>query len=207
MHEELFPHAEFQARGYQAVVHASKAWNGVSILSREPAEALQSGLPGQEHLGTRLVSARVAGVTFITVYCPNGKHVGHDDFPRKLSWYDALLSYLEARHQVSSHSSSAATSTSVPPRWTVGMKKNSGEKSSTRMRKELDSGDCWTGVWWIFSGSVSRRNGNSPGGTTGEARSTGTGGSESIFCCRPRRWPSGCAAWRSTATTGRKKRV
>ena len=101
LQEELFPHAEFQARGYQAVVHASKAWNGVSILSREPAETLQSGLPGQEHLGTRLVSARVAGVTFITVYCPNGKHVGHDDFPRKLSWYDALLSYLEARHDVS----------------------------------------------------------------------------------------------------------
>ena len=98
MHEDLFPHAEFRARGYQAAVHASKAWNGVSILSREPATVLQSGLPGQEHLGTRLVSARVAGVTFITVYCPNGKHVGHDDFPRKLSWYDALLSYLEARH-------------------------------------------------------------------------------------------------------------
>lgn len=101
MQEDLFPHAEFRARGYQAVVHASKAWNGVSILSREPAELLQSGLPGQEQLGTRLVSARVAGVTFITVYCPNGKHVGHGDFPRKLSWYDALLSYLEARHRVS----------------------------------------------------------------------------------------------------------
>lgn len=96
--EKKFPHAEFEARGYRAVVHASKAWNGVAILSRKQPSVRQVGLPGQEALGTRLVSVHVSDLTFITVYCPNGKHIEHDDFPRKLSWYDSLLGYLEVHH-------------------------------------------------------------------------------------------------------------
>ena len=207
MQEDLFPHAEFQARGYQAVVHASKAWNGVAILSREPAVVLQSGLPGEERMGTRLVSARVAGLTFITVYCPNGKHVEHDDFPRKLAWYDALLSHMEARHTFPSPSSSAATSTSAPRRWTPGTKRSSGAGSSTPTWNGINSGDCWTGDFWIFTEPATRRNGSFPGGTTGEAHSTGIGASGSISSCRPRRWRSGCAGWRSTATTGRRRKA
>ena len=34
------------------------------------------------------------GLSFTTVYCPNGKRVDHDDFPRKLAWFDALAAYL-----------------------------------------------------------------------------------------------------------------
>jgi exodeoxyribonuclease-3 len=90
-----FPSAELEAVGYRALCHGQKSWNGVAILSREPAEPLQVGLPGQEALGARLLAARVGGVHAVSVYVPNGKSVGHEDFPRKLAWLECLASWLE----------------------------------------------------------------------------------------------------------------
>ena len=92
-----FPHAELKAAGYDAAVHGQKAWNGVAILSREPAVVKQKGLPGEEDLGARLIAATVGDLTFTTVYCPNGKDIGHPDFPRKLHWLDSLTDYLRER--------------------------------------------------------------------------------------------------------------
>jgi exodeoxyribonuclease-3 len=91
---EKFPHDFFAELGYHALVHGQKSWNGVAILTREPAELLAAGLPGEEESGARLITARVTGgIEFTTVYCPNGKSVTHDDFARKLHWYDTLTSH------------------------------------------------------------------------------------------------------------------
>ena len=65
------------------------------MLSREQAEVTQRGLPGQDELGSRLLTARLGGLSFTTIYCPNGKSVEHEDFPRKLAWLDALAEHLK----------------------------------------------------------------------------------------------------------------
>jgi exodeoxyribonuclease-3 len=96
--DESFPYAELEAAGYRAVAHTQKAWNGVAILSREQPVMRQQGLPGEEELGARLISASVSGLLFITVYCPNGKDLGHPDFPKKLHWLDALARFLKEQH-------------------------------------------------------------------------------------------------------------
>jgi len=98
LQDEQFPHDVFERLGYHALTHGQKAWNGVAILSREPAELVQAGLPGQEDLGARLISARLGALLFTSVYCPNGKDVGHDDFARKLAWLDALRAHLAETH-------------------------------------------------------------------------------------------------------------
>ncbi|MAG30942.1 MAG: exodeoxyribonuclease III [Deltaproteobacteria bacterium] len=94
MQDDQFPHDAFEALGYRAVAHGQKSWNGVAILSREPIELLETGLPGQEEFGARLIRARVGEgdrvVDFTTLYCPNGKNTDHEDFPRKLAWFEAL---------------------------------------------------------------------------------------------------------------------
>lgn len=94
MEDDKFPHDAFEELGYQCVTHGQKSWNGVAILSRLPVEHIESGLPGQADFGSRLIRARVgagdAAVDFTTLYCPNGKSVDHDDFPKKLAWFDAL---------------------------------------------------------------------------------------------------------------------
>jgi len=94
--DDLFPHDALRDVGYQAVTHGQKSWNGVAIVSRAPARVSQTGLPGQEDFGARLLTADVDGLSFTTVYVPNGKHLEHDDFPRKLAWIDALADHLAA---------------------------------------------------------------------------------------------------------------
>ena len=100
--DEKFPHEELEAEGYRAISHGQKSWNGVAVLSRGPVEAIKLGLPGQEELGARLITARIVtaggGLTFTTIYCPNGKHLSHQDFGRKLGWLDDLAEHLE-EHQ------------------------------------------------------------------------------------------------------------
>ena len=97
--EEQFPADVFEQLGYRVALHAQKGWNGVAVLSRLPMQVEQAGLPGQEEAGARLLHCRIAGgaaseLGFVTVYCPNGKNIDHEDFPRKLAWYDSLAAYL-----------------------------------------------------------------------------------------------------------------
>lgn len=97
--EGEFPYDEFRALGYHALVHGEKGWNGVAVLSRTPAQTETRGLPGREDDGARLLRARVAGLDFATVYCPNGKTLDHPDFLMKLDWFEALRDYLSGSNR------------------------------------------------------------------------------------------------------------
>jgi len=102
--EDSFPFDAFSDAGYGALIHGQKAWNGVAVLSRTPAELIQAGLPGREEDGARMIAVRAESLDFISVYCPNGKSTGHPDFPRKLEWFDTLAEYLsEAFHPIGRH--------------------------------------------------------------------------------------------------------
>jgi exodeoxyribonuclease-3 len=94
--DEQFPREPFEALGYHVVSHGQKAWNGVAILSREPAQVTQQGLPGQADFGARMLSAAIGNLDFTTVYCPNGKSVEHEDFPKKLAWFEDLARHFDA---------------------------------------------------------------------------------------------------------------
>lgn len=94
--DEQFPTDVFEAAGYSAITHGQKAWNGVAVLSRKPAELVQQGLTSQEDFGARLLTVRSEDLSFSTVYCPNGKNLDHEDFPRKLAWFDALADHIAA---------------------------------------------------------------------------------------------------------------
>ncbi len=104
--EDQFPFDEFEAEGYHAAIHPQKAWNGVAILSKNPVEVTQLGLPDEDEPGARLIAARCPngdgpGLHFITIYVPNGKTVEHDDFPMKLRWLGSLRRYLDSAHDPS----------------------------------------------------------------------------------------------------------
>ena len=89
-----FPFDAFRAAGYEVAVHGQKGWNGVAIAAKAPIEVQDRGLPGQAGQGARLIRANVGGLSFATVYCPNGKTLDHPDFPRKLAWFDSLRDYV-----------------------------------------------------------------------------------------------------------------
>lgn len=93
--DEQFPQLELQAAGYRAVTHGQKSWNGVAVLTRQPATLVQRGLPGRDEDGARLLSVEVGALRYTSVYVPNGKSVAHEDFPKKLAWLDALGGHLK----------------------------------------------------------------------------------------------------------------
>ncbi|MEM1202813.1 MAG: exodeoxyribonuclease III [Acidobacteriota bacterium] len=98
MVDDRVPHEALAEAGYRVLTHGQKSWNGVAVLSRGPMEPVQVGLPGQEDLGARLLTAEGDDLVFTTVYCPNGKHLGHVDYGRKLEWFEALGEHVAQRH-------------------------------------------------------------------------------------------------------------
>ncbi|MDZ7686742.1 MAG: exodeoxyribonuclease III [Gammaproteobacteria bacterium] len=98
--EEDFPFDEFSALGYHVEIHAQKGWNGVGILSREPIDVETRGLPGEDDFGARLITGHTGGLSFTTIYVPNGKDVGHDDFPLKIDWLGSLADHWKASRSV-----------------------------------------------------------------------------------------------------------
>ena len=84
--------------GYHTAFHSEPSKAGVAILSKQPLEVTQQGLLGQKGLGARLLTAQTAGLSFTTVYVPDGsgpdKTATEEAVRRKLAWLDDLLHYL-----------------------------------------------------------------------------------------------------------------
>ena len=96
--DEPFVTHELRARGYEAVHHGQKTYNGVAILARQPLGEVARGLDdGVADEQARLIAATCAGVRVISVYVPNGKAVGSDKYAYKLAWMKRLRAYLD-RH-------------------------------------------------------------------------------------------------------------
>ena len=89
-----FPTLELTSAGYHAEILGQRAYNGVAILSREPARDVLRGLPGGDgDEQARYLEATVAGVRVAAIYLPNGNPVGTDKYDYKLAWMARL-----ARH-------------------------------------------------------------------------------------------------------------
>ncbi|MFT5143866.1 MAG: exodeoxyribonuclease-3 [Thalassolituus oleivorans] len=96
--DDLFPVDLIADAGYHAVFHGQKTYNGVAILSREPAENVLAGLPGDTaDVEARLIAADVAGLRVVDIYVPNGKSVSDEvKYPYKLAWLERLRVFLQA---------------------------------------------------------------------------------------------------------------
>lgn len=96
--DEAFPHLAFAALGYQTVHHGEGRWNGVAIISRvgisDVVEGFAPGI-GADH-EARLLTATCGGLRLATVYVPNGREVGHEQWRHKLDWLDRLVLHLDA---------------------------------------------------------------------------------------------------------------
>ena len=92
-----FPREEFEELGYHVAVNGQKSWNGVCLLTREPAEDVAKGL-GDPLLpeDARLIAATVAGVRVVNTYVPNGTSVGSDKWVYKLRWMERFAAVLAA---------------------------------------------------------------------------------------------------------------
>jgi exodeoxyribonuclease-3 len=98
---EQFPYAEFEAAGYEVVLHGFNQWNGVAIASRLPIQDVETEFPGMPgflkgHEGpdlpkeARAIGATVEGIRLWSLYVPNGRSLDDPHYIYKLDWLGAL---------------------------------------------------------------------------------------------------------------------
>lgn len=96
--DDEFPAMELLAHGYETAHHGQGRWNGVAILSRVGLADIVAGFAdgGPDDPEARLVSATCEGVRVSSVYVPNGRELGHEQYHYKLAWLARLQAHLQA---------------------------------------------------------------------------------------------------------------
>ena len=99
---EDFPQLEVQALGYRVEAIGQRTYNGVALISKEPARDIVCGLPepGDDDQA-RYIEASFTGaaggeVRVASIYLPNGNPIDTDKFTYKLAWMDRLLGHAQA---------------------------------------------------------------------------------------------------------------
>lgn len=95
LQDEQFPVEEFRAAGYHAVFSGQKTYNGVAILSREPADDVVRDIPALDDAQRRIIAATCGGVRIVNLYVPNGQSVTSEKYAYKLHWLERLTDYMK----------------------------------------------------------------------------------------------------------------
>jgi exodeoxyribonuclease-3 len=86
-----FPLMEIRGHGYFAEIVGQKSYNGVALLSRQPAKDVITALPGDDgDSHARYLEATIGELRVASIYLPNGNPVDSDKFPYKLAWLERL---------------------------------------------------------------------------------------------------------------------
>lgn len=98
--DQEFPEDELGDLGYDVAFYGQRSYNGVAIATREPAENIQLGFPGDDKKAEkRLVALDCDGLRVISVYAPNGHALGNDKYNYKLEWYKRMRTFLDQRYK------------------------------------------------------------------------------------------------------------
>ncbi len=172
--DEAFPAAEFEAAGYRTVFSGQGGYNGVALLTREPAGEIVTDIEGLDDPARRILGATVGPLRIFDLYVPNGQSVGSAKFEYKLEWLEALQAQLErelARHArvvVVGDFNIAPEDRDVhdPSLWEGKIHCSSAEREALRRLLALGFEDTFrlfeqpAGVfsWWDYRAAAFRRN-------------------------------------------------
>lgn len=95
--DENFPASEIQAAGYHVVFAGQKTYNGVAVLSKQPATDIVTDIPGLDDHQRRVLGCTIGDISLLNLYVPNGSEVGSEKFAYKLNWLDRLAHYVEGQ--------------------------------------------------------------------------------------------------------------
>jgi len=92
-----FPHALFDASGYNVKAYGQKSYNGVAVFSKPSIEDVQRGMPGYADPNARFMECIIDGrIRLINVYMPNGEAEDSPKFPYKIEWMEAFTKYIRS---------------------------------------------------------------------------------------------------------------
>lgn len=92
--DENFPVDEITAAGYHVAYSGQKTYNGVAILSKQPATDIITDIPGLDDPQRRILGATIDGVRVLDLYVVNGQEVGSEKFEHKLFWLDKVTDHI-----------------------------------------------------------------------------------------------------------------
>ena len=96
-----FPAEAFDEIGYNYVFKGQKSYNGVAIFSKEKIKNARSGFDDEPKDESRLITAKINGITIVNTYVPQGYLPDSEKFDYKLNWFDRLLSFFETNFEPS----------------------------------------------------------------------------------------------------------
>jgi exodeoxyribonuclease-3 len=89
--EADFPALEIAGLGYHVEALGQRSYNGVALLSKEPARDVLRGLPGDpSDEQARYIEATIGDLRIASLYLPNGNPVDTEKYPYKLRWMKRL---------------------------------------------------------------------------------------------------------------------
>lgn len=96
---DKFPYNELEDFPYNLYIHGQKAYNGVAILSKIPADIITTEFPNnpisdQARFIEIALNTPIGFSRIISLYAPNGGEVNSDKFIQKLEFYDWFFKYI-----------------------------------------------------------------------------------------------------------------
>ena len=93
---EKFPADALAEAGYRSLASGQKTYNGVAVISKEPANEPVTDFPDFEDPQRRVLATTIGDTRIIDLYVPNGSEVGSEKYAYKLEWLASLRNFLEA---------------------------------------------------------------------------------------------------------------
>ena len=92
---DKFPVKKLIEAGWRSIFNGQKTYNGVAILSKEPATDIVKDNPLFPDEQKRIIAATYGDVRVICLYIPNGQSVDSDKYTYKIDWLRALYLWLK----------------------------------------------------------------------------------------------------------------
>ena len=93
---EKFPVDALADAGYRSLASGQKTYNGVAVVSKEPANDPITDFPGFDDPQRRVLATTIGDIRVIDLYVPNGSEVGSEKYAYKLEWLASLRNFLES---------------------------------------------------------------------------------------------------------------
>ncbi|MES2688268.1 MAG: exodeoxyribonuclease III [Pseudomonadota bacterium] len=97
--DDKFPLEALSAAGYQSAVFGQKTYNGVAILSRNPARNIVKNIVGFSDEQSRVIAATLdtpqGELRLVNGYFVNGQAPGTEKFEYKMKWLEGLRNWLK----------------------------------------------------------------------------------------------------------------
>ena len=101
--DDKFPAEAIEDAGYHVVYAGEKTYNGVAILSRDPATDIVTDPPGLDDEQRRVLAVSCNGLRILNLYVVNGQEVGSDKYAWKLEWLSRISRYVHSQLKEHDH--------------------------------------------------------------------------------------------------------